>query len=429
MTDFQKIDFFMDSSLVDDPLPYYDYLRAQGPVVPLPHHGCVAVLGFEECVEVFRDTARFSSCNSATGPLPPLPWQPEGDDIGAQIEAHRHELPYDSQIVTLDPPRHSASRSLLMRLFTPSRLRNNQQFMVEQSNRLIDEFTDTGHCEVVSQYGGPFATLVIADLLGVPDEDRAELRQVLSPEHREKLNAMPGQIGVDEKPPTAFDFLRDSFVDYVDDRRTNPRDDILSELATARFPDGSLPEALEIVRLTTFLFAAGQDTTARFLASALRLIGERPDLQAQLRAEPSLIPEFIEEALRLEGSTKTEGRLTRVTTTLGGIDIPAGTPLVLMLSAANRDPRRFEDPNTFKWGRPRIQEHLAFGRGAHTCAGAPLARAESKVSLEQLLLRFDDIRISEAHHGPPAARRFAYNPTYVLRGLKQLHLELVTASR
>ncbi len=427
MADYGVMDFFMEPSLVDDPLPYYEYLRSKGPVVPLPHHNCVAVIGFDECISVFRDTQTFSSCNAPTGPLPPLPFEPEGDDISRQIEKFRPQMPYFGQIVSLDAPEHPQSRSLLMQLFTPSRLKANAKFMTKASDRQIDEFAGRGRCEVVSQYGGPFATLVIADLLGVPEEDRQELRRILSSEVREKLNAVPGQIGVDKKPPIAFDFLRDTFVDYIDDRRANPRDDVLSELATARFPDGSLPDAMEVVRLTTFLFAAGQDTTARFLASALRMIGEHPELQAALRRDPSLIPDFIEEALRLEGPTKTEGRLARVSTSLGGVDIPAGTTLVLMLSAANRDPRRFESPNEFRFDRPRIKEHLAFGRGAHTCAGAPLARVESRVSLERLLDRFEDIRISEEHHGPPGSRRFEYNPTYVLRGLKRLHLDLTPA--
>ena len=421
---FETIDFFMDPSLVDDPFPYYEYLRSKGPVVRLPHHDSVAVVGFDESISVFRDTQTFSSCNASTGPIPAIPFKSEGDDVSHQIETFGPEIPYFGQLVNLDPPLHSPSRSLLMQLFTPSRLKANLEFMLMASDRQIDEFAESGRCELISQYGGPFSTLVIADLLGVPGEDRQELRTMLSEEVREKLGAVPGQIGVDSKPPIAFDFLRDKFTDYVEDRRANPRDDVLSELARARFPDGSFPDAMEIVRLTTFLFAAGQGTTALFLGSALRILGEWPDLQVKLRRDPSLIPDFIEEALRLEGPTKSEGRLARVSTSLGGVDIPAGTTVVLLLPAANRDPRRFESPNEFRLGRPRNTEHLAFGRGAHTCAGSPLARAETRVSLERLLGRFQDIRISEEHHGPPGARRFEYNPTYILRGLKRLHLEL-----
>jgi cytochrome P450 len=428
MSRFETIDFFTDAALVDDPVPYYDYLHARGPVIPLPHHNCVAVVGFDECVQVFRDTATFSSVVSPTGPIPALPFVPRGDDIGDQIEQFRSEMPYAGQIVTLDPPTHAASRSLLMRLFTPSRLKANEEYMTEASNHLIDEFASERACEVVTQYGGPFATMVIADLLGVPAEDRPELRRVLSPEVREKIGAVPGQLGVTEKPPVAFDLLRDKFVEYVEERLASPRDDVLSELAAAKFPDGSTPDPLEVVRLTTFLFAAGQDTTARFLASALRIIAENPPIEQRLRTDRALIPEFIEEAMRLEGPTKSEGRLVRVTTELGGIRLAAGTPLTLILSAVNRDPRRFDAPNEFRFGRPRAMEHLGFGRGAHTCAGAPLARAESRVSLNRFLDRFCEMHISERHHGPSGSRHLEYAPTYVFRGLKRLHLDLTPAA-
>jgi cytochrome P450 len=427
MGKFETVDFFTDTSLVNNPVPYYDYLHAQGPVIPLAERGCVAVVGYEECVRVFRDTEHFSSVVAPTGPIPPLPFEPSGNDIGDQIEQHRGDMPYAGQIVTLDPPVHSASRSLLMRLFTPSRLKDNEEYMIDASNHLIDEFADKGSCEVVTQYGGPFATMVIADLLGVPIEDRAELRRILSPEVREKIGAVPGQIGVTGKPPVAFDFLRDKFVDYVDDRAANPGDDVLSELAHATMPNGSRVDPMEVVRLTTFLFAAGQDTTARFLASMLRIIAENPWIEQRLRADRSLIPDFIEEAMRLEGPTKSEGRLVRVSTELGGVHLPAGTPLTLILSAVNRDPKRFEAPNAFRFGRPRAMEHLGFGRGAHTCAGAPLARAESRVSLNRFLDRFSAIRISEERHGPSDNRYFDYAPTYVFRGLKQLHLDLTAA--
>ena len=427
MTDFRDVDFFTDPSLLEDPLPYYDYLREIGPVVPLPQRNSVAVVGFEECVQVLRDTQTYSSCNSGTGPIPPLPFTPEGDDISAQLEAHRSEIPYHGQVVTLDAPQHWASRSLLMRLFSSARLEEMRAFMLEASSRQIDSFAHTGRCEFFADYGSPFATLVIADLLGVPEEDRDELRRRLSPEVREKLNALPGQIGVDEKPPIAFDFLKDKFIEYVDDRRAKPRDDVISTLCEAKFPDGSTPEAMEIVRLTTFLFAAGQESTARFMTAALRLLAEDSALQTKLRSDPSLTNDFIEEALRLEGTTKTDGRLARKTTTLAGVKVPAGTTMVLMFGAANRDPRRYEAPNEFRFGRPKAREHLAFGRGPHTCAGAPLARAESRITIDRFLERFREIRISEEHHGPPEDRHYRYNPSYVLRGLRELYLELEPA--
>ena len=120
---------------------------------------------------------------------------------------------------------------------------------------------------------------------------------------------------------------------------------------------------------------------------------------------------------------KADFRLARRATTVGGVDIAAGTPVMLLNGAANRDPRRFECPAEFRIDRPNAQSHIAFGRGNHSCPGAPLARSEGRISLERILDRMHDIRLSEEHHGPPGARRFGYAPTWVLRGLNDLHLE------
>jgi cytochrome P450 len=146
-------------------------------------------------------------------------------------------------------------------------------------------------------------------------------------------------------------------------------------------------------------------------------------VQAELRANPKRINDFIEEILRFDGSVKSGGRLCVRTTTVGRVEIKAGTTILLSHMAANRDPARFADPHHFDMDRPKIKEHLAFGRGAHTCIGAPLARREVAVSIERLLARMGNIRLSEAHHGPQGARRFDYEPTYILRALKHLHLE------
>ena len=127
------------------------------------------------------------------------------------------------------------------------------------------------------------------------------------------------------------------------------------------------------------------------------------------------------ETIRIEGLT--DFRLTRRTTEVGGVQVKAGTPLMLLNGAANRDPRRFECPHEFRIDRPNAAAHMAFGRGVHSCPGGPLARSEGRVSLERILARTRDIRLSEEHHGAPGARRFRYEPTWVLRGLTSLHLE------
>jgi cytochrome P450 family 150 subfamily A5 len=421
VTDFDSIDFFRDQSAVVDPYPYFDFLRNECPVRREHHHDVVMVTGYEEAIAVYNDTATFSSCNSVTGPFPGFPVPLEGDDVSALIEEHRDELPMSDQITTFDPPVHTAHRALLMRLITPKRLKENEEFMWRLADRQIDEFVAEGECEFLGDFAGPFAMLVVADLLGVPEADHATFRDELQGGRRRTV----GSTGDDSLEHHPLEFLYERFTEYVEDRRREPREDVLTGLATATFPDGSLPEVIDAVRIAANLFAAGQETTVRLLGTALKLIGEQPDLQQLLRDERDRIPNFVEEALRLESPVKGDFRLSRAPTTVGGVDIPTGTTLMVLNGAANRDPRRFEQPMEFRVDRANARQHLAFGHGPHTCPGAPLARAEARVSLERLLDRMADIGISESKHGPADARRYQYAPTYILRGLQKLYLEFM----
>ena len=198
----------------------------------------------------------------------------------------------------------------------------------------------------------------------------------------------------------------------------------MTGMANATFPDGSIPEAIDVARIAANLFAAGQETTVRLFGTALQLIADDDDLQQLVREHPEHIPNFIEECLRIDSPVKGDFRLARVTTELAGVKIPAGTTVMVVNGAANRDPERFDRPDDFQVERTNARQHLAFGHGAHTCPGAPLARAEGRITIERLLARTDDIRISEKEHGPAGARRYDYVPTYILRGVSRLHLEL-----
>ncbi|MFZ0666020.1 MAG: hypothetical protein WAM97_09705, partial [Acidimicrobiales bacterium] len=156
MSDFEAVDFFRDESLFPDPYPYYEYLRSRCPVEREPHHDVVMVTGYEEALEVYRDTATFSSCNSVSGPFPGFSVPLEGDDVGPLIERYRDQLPMSDQLPTLDPPKHTAHRHLLLRLITPKRLKENEDFMWRLADRVIDEFVGNGECEFVSEYASPF---------------------------------------------------------------------------------------------------------------------------------------------------------------------------------------------------------------------------------------------------------------------------------
>jgi len=374
------------------------------------------VTGYEEAMAVYNDPATFSSCNTVAGPFADWPVPLEGDDISDVIERYRDELPFSDQLPSFDPPRHTAHRGLLMRLITPKRLKENEEFMWRLADRQIDEFLARGECEFIHEYANPYTLLVIADLLGVPEADHATFREELQGDRRPTTSG-----GAPAHKP--LEFLYDQFTTYIEERRREPRDDVMTSLATAPFPDGSLPEVEDVMLIAANLFAAGQETTARLLGTMLRLIGERPELQQRLRDERDRIPNFVEEALRLETPLHAQFRLARVPTTVGGVDLPAGTTVMVLNGAANRDPRQFDDPDELRLDRPNGRQHLGFGFGIHTCAGAPLARAEARVSTERLLDRMADIRISETAHGPAGAHRYEYSPIYLLRGLESLHLE------
>ncbi|ART67934.1 cytochrome P450 [Mycobacterium dioxanotrophicus] len=424
MTDLAAADYFSDPALAQDPYEYYEYLRSQGPVVAEPHHGVVAVTGYQEVMAAFKDTDSFSAVNAIGGPFPPLPFEPEGDDITEQIEAHRHEFPIFEHMVVMDPPQHERARSLLSKLLTPRRLKENEDYMWQLADHQLDEFIANGRCEFLSEYAKPFATLAITDLLGVPEEDRAEFRLALG------AGKQPGsRVGALDGEPVGLNplqYLDDKFSGYIAERRRGPRADVLGGMACATYPDGSVPELLEVVRPATFLFAAGQETVTKLLSAAVQTLGDHPEFQQRLRANPAEIPAFIEEALRIQSPTKIDFRLARKTTTLGGVAIKAGTVLMLCLGAANRDPRKFPDPDQFRIDRPNVREHIAFGRGIHTCAGAPLARVEGQITVHRLLDRMRDITISEAAHGPAGNRNYRYEPTFLLRGLTELHIEFTT---
>jgi cytochrome P450 len=420
MSDWHQIDYFTDDSLVDDPYPYLDALRSECPVLPLDHLGVVAVTGYDEAWEIYRDTDSFSSCNSVIGPYATFPVPLEGDDVTDVVAQHRDQLPMHEHMVTMDPPQHTRERAILMRLLTPRRLQDNEAFMWGLADQQLDEFLADGRCEFIGAYAQPFAMLVVADVLGVPEEDHERFREGFG------LSGRIGGVGAGaEGSPgeNPLGWLDEWFADYIEDRRREPRDDVLTKLALATYPDGTMPDVVNVVRTSTVLFAAGQETTARLLASALKYLAENPDVQDQLRANRDQIPSFLEEVLRMESPVKTDFRLARRSTTVGGVDIKAGTPVMLLNGAANRDPRHFECPAEFQIDRPNAQAHIAFGRGAHSCPGGPLARVEGRVSLERILDRMHDIRLDEDHHGPPGDRRFRYEPTWVLRGLTKVHLE------
>ena len=432
--DIESLDY-TDPSLTSDPYRLLDYLAAHKPVYLEPHHGVVMVTGHEEAIAVLRAHDVFSSSTIVAGPDPMslFPERPEGDDITEYVNSHRQYLPQNDQIVSSDPPSHTAQRALLMGLITPKRLKENEEFIWRLTDRQLDEILPRGTAEIMADYAQPYTLLVIADLLGVPEEDHAMLlgrrtgNRVMLGERKSADEAKGGSERHGDGDRTTGHNTLEIFYDYfsarVEERRQQPLGDVLTGMAQALFPDGTVPEPIEVARIASNLFAAGQETTVRLIGTALRRIGDEPETQAQLRANRDLVPRFIEETLRTEGPILGEYRLAVKTTELGGVHIPAGTAIFLANGAANRDPRQFECPAEFRVSRENVRRHIAFGHSIHTCPGAPLARSEARITVERLLDRTTDIRINADAHGPAGSRHYDYMKTYMFRGLTALYLD------
>jgi cytochrome P450 len=416
-------DYFTDYEILKDPYAFFNALREFGPVYQPPGKDYYIVTGFEEALEVLRNHDTFSAIISLQGAGAPLPFRPQGSDISEQIEENRQHFAGWDQVVNMDDDRHTRLRALINTLFVPSRLKASEEFIDKYCEEMVGKAVSEGKVELISAIATPFVTMVVADLLGVPMEDRQIFMDAIAkappPGSLDGGHPMEG----DNHP---FAVMGKYFFGYVADRKANPQDDILTELTHATYTDGTKPEVYDIVQLGMFMFGAGQDTSAKLLGNSMKYLVEMPELQDKLRADPGLIPGFLEEVLRIEGSTKQTARLARKDTEVGGVKIPAGSRLLIALSAANRDPRRWDNPNQLVLGRKKIMEHVGFGRGKHVCAGAPLARAEVRIIMEKFLASTSKIELDRDRH-PNGAADLSYEPSFIIRGLAGMHLKLTPA--
>ena len=416
-------DFFTDYEILKDPYAFFDALREHGPVYKPPGRDYYVVTGFGETLEVLRNHDDFSSVIGLPGAGAPLPFTPEGSDITDQIEAHRKEFMGGDGVVSLDDEAHTRLRTLINTYFVPSRLKASERFIADYSDKMVRDAVANGGVELIETIATPFVTMVVADLLGVPMKDRKIFMDAIAAAPNPGSLEGEDVMSAENNP---FAVMGSYFAGYIMERRADPQPDILTELALAKYADGSTPELYDIVQLGMFMFGAGQDTSAKLLGNAMKFLVADPALQQRLRADSSLLPAFLEEVLRLEGSTKQTARLARKDTEIGGVKIPAGSKLLIALSAANRDPRRWENPNELILNRPKIMEHVGFGRGKHVCAGAPLARVEVRVIFEKFLEYASNIELDPEKH-PNGIDDLSYEASFIIRGLTAMHLKLTPA--
>ena len=284
----------------------------------------------------------------------------------------------------IDPPRHKSIRALVQQSFTLKRVAELEPRITELVHELLDAVQNRNEFELVSDFAVPLPVIVIAEILGIPVEDRADFKRWSD-----------GAIYGDQ---TAIRDLAAYFRRLTKERRGASRDDLISSLVTAHEADGTVLSEQELVDFCIVRLVAGNETTTTLITNLVLSPDEHPGEFEKLRADPSLIPSATEETLRYRSPIQRMKRFSIQETELSGATIPAGRYVVeAHLGSANRDETHFENPEAFQIGR-KPNHHLAFGQGVHFCLGAPLARLETKVALETFLTRLPNL------HVDPSAR-------------------------
>ncbi|MFF9809276.1 cytochrome P450 [Streptomyces coeruleorubidus] len=382
------------------------WLRGQAPEAPVRYDaqaGIWCVYGYKEVQHVLANPATFSSNTQRVIPKDMLEGQEEFSE---------------GNLIQMDGLEHKKLRGLISHAFTPKMVADLEPRIAELTHELLDAVPDGNRMELVNDLAYPLPVIVIAELLGVPSSDRYRFREWgdalmestqefsfadRSEEQRQRLqDAML-------KVRKLSDYLRE----HVEDRRRNPREDLITKLVQAEV-DGDHLTDNEVVNFSNVLLIAGHITTTMLLGNSILCLDTHPEWFARVREDRSMIPAAIEEALRYYSPFAGTARATTTEVELGGERIPADSLVVTFLGVANRDPKVFTDPHTFDPTRDP-NPHMAFGRGAHFCIGAPLARLEGRVALNILLDRFPDLRSDP--DSPPV-----FLPSLSMTGVKKLPL-------
>ena len=306
--------------------------------------------------------------------------------------------PLMRNILNVDPPEHTRLRKLVQPSFTASAIEKLRPRIQQITDDLLDaaetvaaERGESGpdrQMELISQFSYPLPITVICEMLGIPPEDREQTRRwsedLLSAQSPDRMEEIRRNIG------EFIAYLRDLFAR----KRETPGDDLISQLLQVEVDGDRLTED-EVLAMVFILFVAGHITTVNLIANGVFALLTNPDQAANLRADPGLVTNTIEEILRYYGPAETTTpRFAREDVELGGQAVAKGDPLLVVLAAADRDPARFADPQAFDITRSDVNRHIAFGKGIHACLGAPLARLEGQIALGTLFRRYPDLRLA-----------------------------------
>ncbi len=397
-----------DPRILEDPLELNRRLRREAPVYRDPNTGIFLVSTYAAVAAALEDHESFSNrFGQALGAGARTP--SEVRDVLAE------GYPPVDTMLTADPPEQRRYRKLVNKAFVPRRVNALEPRIEALSDELIDGFVANGRVELLSQYSQLLPLILIAEQLGVPRADLAMFRR-WSDGFVAQLGGMADLAGQVEAAKLIVGFQR-YFAARLAERRQEPRDDILSEIVHAQV-EGERPlDVAECLSILQQLLVAGNETTANAIAEGMLLLVRNPEELARVESDPDLVPNLVEEVLRLATPTTNMWRICTRDVRLGDASIPKGSLVLLRYASANRDEARFPDPDRFDVRRANATDHLAFGQGIHFCLGAALARKEMEVAFRTLLRRLGGWQLAP---GEPAPR---HKPNVLLRGLEALHLE------
>jgi cytochrome P450 len=379
-------------------------LRREAPVHLCPHTGIVFVSDYETVRRVAKDHNTFS--NRFAQAMGSGDLEPELQEVMA-----RGYPPVDTML-TQDPPLHRRYRGLVNQAFTARRVATLDPYIEQLCHRFIDEVAAAGRCELVEQFAERVPMTVIADQLGVPLSDYA-LFKSWSDAFVARLSRTASPDEELEAARQIVDFQH-YFAAKLEERRLDPRDDIISDIVHARLEDERPLDIPEMLSILQQLLVAGNETTAHCIAEGVLLLIRHPDQHALLKAEPERIENFVEEVLRLASPTANMWRVATCDTEIGGVPVRKGAMVQLRFASANRDEAVFTDAEKLDVTRSNARSNVAFGHGVHMCIGASLARKEMEVAFRVVLQRLDGLALDCAEE------ELVYPPNVLLRGLARL---------
>ena len=377
-----------------DPYPFYERLRTRDPVHRSRLMDMWVFSRHADVDAVLRDFRRFSSDQRKRDPA-------------RQRRSALAQIP-DPTILFLDPPDHTRLRTLVNKAFTPKAVADLEPRIRRMTRTLLDAAADPNRFDLMETLANPLPVMVIAEMLGVPVEDRAQFREWSN----QRARILEPMIGERERriANEASKSLDEYFLSIIKLRRIVPRDDIISALVHVEEEGDRLTER-EMLGMLRLLLVAGNETTTNLIGNGMLALLRHPEQLQALRDDPSRIPGAVEELLRYDSPVQGTVRLVLEDCEVNGVPLQRDDNVLLLIGSANRDPQVFDHPDQLDVGR-RDNNHVAFGRGIHFCLGAPLARLEGRVAIEVLLERYPSLRLE--------SDRPAFRSSIVLRGLERL---------